>query len=207
MAKVILLAVIFLLMMGSTVPAKGEGIVANIKVVDLTGDPVSNVWVGISNESTRIFFGSGVTGDDGKVNLMVPRIEAPYLIQIFSFAGINKPQSRGKELLSESRYIFGSAEAETIYEIVVNEVNGSDGDTEIYKIANDSLNMARDSLEISNKSLFLSRWAFALAVLSLLFPCLSLLLKVCRTRIKGVIKKFHNYANGCKSYLSEMMKT
>lgn len=206
MAKVILLAMIFLLMMASTVSAKEEGIVANIKVVDLTGDPVSNVWVGISNESTGMFLGSGVTGDDGKISLRVPGIEEPYFIQVFSYAGVDNPQSRGKELLSESRYIFESAEAETIYEIVVNEVNGSDGDTQIYKMANDSLNMARDSLEISNESLSLSRWAFWLAILSFLSPLLYLLLKVYRTRTKIVLKKFHNFVNGYKSYVNGVMK-
>lgn len=200
MAKVILLAMIFLLMMASTVSAKEEGIVANIKVVDLTGDSVSNVWVGISNESTGVFLGSGVTGDDGKINLMVPRIAGPYFIQLYSYAGVDNPQSRGKELLSESRYIFESAEAETIYEIVVNEVNGNKGDTEIYKMANDSLNMARDSLEISNESLSLSRWAFAFAVLSLLFPLFGAYLT------KTFLKTIYNFSNGCKSYVSEVIK-
>lgn len=206
MTKVILLAMIFLLIMASSVSAIEEGIDAHIKVVDLTGNPVSNVWVGIWNESIGKFLCSGVTGDDGKVNLMVPRIEGPYLIQVFSYAGIDKPQSRGKELLSESRYIFGSAEAETIYEIVVNEVNGSDGDTKIYKMANDSLNMARDSLDISNKSLCLSRWAFMFAVLSFLPVFLIPLRKAYRTRTKTDLKIVHNFANRCKSYVSGVMK-
>ena len=206
MAKVILLAMIFLLLMASSVSAIEEGIDAHIKVVDLTGDPVSNVWVGIWNESIEKFLGSGVTGDDGKVNLMVPRIEGPYLIQVFSYAGIDKPQSRGKELLSESRYIFGSAEAETIYEIVVNEVNGSDGDTKIYKMANDSLNMARDSLDISNRSLDLSRWAFVFAVLSFLPVFLIPLRKAYRTRTKRDMETFNNFAISCKSYVGRVMK-
>jgi hypothetical protein len=204
MGKIILLAMLFLLIMAPPVSAKEEGIDANIRVVDLTGDPVSNVWVGISNESIGKFLGSGVTGDDGKINLRVPGIEGPYFIQVFSYAGVDNPQSRGKELLSESRYIFESAEAETIYEIVVNEVNGSDGDTQIYKMANDSLNMARDSLEISNESLSLSIWAFLLAVLSFLSALLFPLLKAYRT--KTVLKTFHNFTNGCKSYVSGVMK-
>ena len=172
MNKIILLIMIFLLIIPSFVSAKAEYVDVEIRVVDLTDEPVSKAWIRIWTETgEEIVSCCGITGDDGIENLRIPGKEGLYVIQVFSFAGVDKPQSRGRELAWESRYIFNSTVgSDAFYTIVVDEVNGSKGDTKTYEIANDSLNMAKNSLDISNESLKLSRWAFELAVISIFIP-------------------------------------
>ena len=164
MKKVILLIIIFLLIILSSVSAKAEYIDVEIRVVDLTDEPVSPAWVRIWNETGgEIVSCCGITGDDGIENLRIPGKEGPYVIQVFSFAGVDKPQSRGRELAWESRYIFNSTVgSDAFYTIVVDEVNGSKGDTKTYE-------MAKNSLDTSIKSLWLSKWAFIFAAISLIF--------------------------------------
>ena len=176
MKKVILLIIIFLLIILSSVSAKAEYIDVEIRVVDLTDEPVSPAWVRIWNETGgEIVSCCGITEDDGIVNLRISGKEGPYVIQVFSFAGIDKTQSRGRELACESRYIFNStARSNAFYTIVVNEVNGSKGDTKTYE-------MATNSLDISIESLRLSKWAFIFAAISLIFT----VLKWPKTKIWG----------------------
>jgi len=175
MKKVILLIIIFLLIILSSVSAKAEYIdveirvvdLTDVRVVDLTDEPVSGAWVRIWNETGgEIVSCCGITGGDGIENLRIPGKEGPYVIQVFSFAGVDKPHSRGRELARESRYIFNSTTgSDAFYTIVVDEVNGSKGNTKTYE-------MAKNSLDISTDSLRLSKWAFIFAAISLIFTVL-----------------------------------
>lgn len=175
MKKVILLMIIFLMIIASSISTKAEHIDVEIRVVDLTEGPVSNALIQIWNETGgEIVSCCAVTGNDGIVNLRIHGTEGFYIIQVFSFSGVDKPQSRGRELASERRYIFNSTVAsDTIYEIVVDEINGSKSDTNMYEIANGSLNMAKKSLEISNNSLNLSKWAFLIAIVGVFISAVS----------------------------------
>ena len=175
MKKVILLMIIFLMIIASSISTKAEHIDVEIRVVDLTEGPVSNAWIRIWNETGgETVSCCAVTGDDGIVNLRIHGTEGFYFIQVFSFSGVDKLQSIGRELASESRYIFNSTVAsDTIYEIVVDEVNGSKSDTNMYEIANGSLNMAKKSLETSNNSLNLSKWAFLIAIVGVFISAVS----------------------------------
>ena len=183
MKKVILLIIIFLLIILSSVSAKAEYIDVEIRVVDLTDEPVSPAWVRIWNETGgEIVSCCGITEDDGIVNLRISGKEGPYVIQVFSFAGVDKPQSRGRELAWESRYIFNStAGSDAFYTIVVDEVNGSKGDTKTYE-------MAKNSLDTSIESLWYSKWALFFAAISLFFAATSLIFTVSKwpkTKIWG----------------------
>lgn len=191
MGKTNILILIFLLATISSASANEEFIDVGIRIVDLTGEPVPQVWVRIWNETGgEIVSCCAVTANDGMANLRIPGTEGPYIIQAFSFAGVDKPQLRGVELASESRFLFDvKPSSESIYELVVNEANGSKGDSEMYVIANSSLVMARESLDVSNESLKLSKQAFYISVFSIILAIISTIVALYQIELNKPNKK------------------
>ncbi|HJH30601.1 MAG TPA: hypothetical protein C5S50_00025 [Methanosarcinaceae archaeon] len=171
MIKKFMLTIVFLFFVASSVSAETEYkyVDVNIKVVDLTNEPVSNTWVRIWNDTGGEIVPYSGNTKDGNVTLRIPGVGGPHVIQVFSLAGVDKTQSIGRELAYERRYIFNpSIASDAVYEIVVNEVNGSNGYTVMYKMSNDSLNMAKKSLDISNQSFKLSFAAFVISLIGII---------------------------------------